>query len=928
MLVGLGQPENRSLSAVTNDPPELFSRLDRLGTLLTLARWAAVIGSFSTTLAAAVLAAGLSTTFLSSSSGIVSGGGGLLLATAVAWFVSWKLEDATRPSSRLSTCLRLERGIPSLGERLSRTVGLVSETRASADEGPSHWLHKSLRTAAHADAASAFATVSARSWLWKQPEVFGAVITLSAASLGWIGLACSWTFGTPAWREAVAVQFWDRASPAQPRPESPAGVTPRSVRQETLRLYRQVVELRSIWHSLSQDSVKLGIEKGKLVDHASRARELAPDPDTGSARVLLVLAEGLQQASLIAHTENDPQLVTAVFEDLSEHAEAAADCASAAGTCSHGSRILAAAAQRSAGKSPPELTASERAWRRTFASSVAMLTGSFEANVRLLTQAGSVSRHELPVVDTPRLTADIHQNRLFAASHQLTMLSHDLEQVSALLGMPPLPEKQRESRTAVASQRLESLAASATTSERGTPAAGEPAARPPVPGGPAEPASTETAQAGIEGQTVAAAEPADATAGQPTGGLGLAAAQDARPESAPHGSAAAPVWVPEPVKSHAAGPAALPAQREPAAGADYFRQLLNQNSTSLMRDSAAILSGTLAMALGTAALSATSSEEQHVPLPPPTTSAASAAVSRGISWLVAAQKPDGSWGSQRFQGSVAVTAHGLLALASTGSTGLAGPHAESAQKAVDFLLNTAGPDGLIAGNEAAANGPMYGHAYAMQALAELSGETARPDLGATIRLGCRLLEQTQNDEGGWRYQPRRGDADISVTAAAVVALEAASAAGVAVSEEVIEKAVGYLRKLQNADGGFRYHSLPGPSGSARTAAALVAIALTSPDATEPLASGRAWLRLHPVHANPADGYAAYGLLASSTAAWQEGPHAWVQWYAESASGLLAAQREDGSWPDPSCEEYGTAAAILSLTAANGLLPAWKRGATP
>jgi hypothetical protein len=927
VLIGLRQPENRSLSAVTNDPSELFSRLDRLGTLLTAARWAAVIASFATTLAAAVLAAGLATTLLSSSSGLVGGGVGLLLATVVAWLVSWKLEGAARPLSRLRTCLRLERDLPSLGERLSRAVGLVSQARAAAEEAASDWLHKSLRASAHADAASALASVSVRRWLWQQPEVVSAVLTLSAASLGWIGLACSWTLGTPAWREAVAVQFWDRASPAQPSPAPPAGSTTRSVQQETLRLYRQVVELRSIWHSLSQDSMELGIEKGQLADHASRAREVAPDPDMGSARVLQTLVEGLQQASLIAHTDENPQLVTAVFKDLIEQAEAAADCASAARTCSHGSRILAATAQRSAGKSPPELTASEREWRRTFASSVAMLAKSFEANCRLLTQAGSVSPHELPVVDTPRLTVDIHQNRLFAACDQLMMLSRDLEKVSALLGMPPLPEKQQESLTTVVHQRLESLAASANIGEREPPAAGAPAARPPVPGGPPEPASTETAVAVIDGQTGTPAEPAEATAGPPAGGPGITAAQAAGPGWAPHGSAAAPVWVPEPVKPHAAGPAALPAQREPAASADYFHQLLDQNSTSLMRDSALILTRTLAMALGTAALSDTS-DEQHVPSPPPAASAASAAVNRGIAWLVAAQNPDGSWGSQRFRGSVAVTAHGLLALASTGSTGLAGPHAEAAQKAVDFLLGSAGSNGLIAGNEAAANGPMYGHAYAIQALAELSGETARPELAATIRRGCRLLEQTQNEEGGWRYQPRRGDADISVTAAAVVALEAASAAGVPVSQEVMKKAVGYLRKLQNADGGFRYQSPPGPSGSARTAVALVAIALTSPGATEPLAAGRGWLRRHPVHADPADGYAAYGLLASSTAAWQEGPHMWGQWYAKSASGLLAAQREDGSWSDPSCEEYGTAAAILSLTAANGLLPAWKRGATP
>ena len=95
-----------------------------------------------------------------------------------------------------------------------------------------------------------------------------------------------------------------------------------------------------------------------------------------------------------------------------------------------------------------------------------------------------------------------------------------------------------------------------------------------------------------------------------------------------------------------------------------------------------------------------------------------------------------------------------------------------------------------------------------------------------------------------------------------------------------------------------------------------------------LAAGRGWLLRHPISPDPADGYAAYGILASSAATWQAGPDAWARWYAATAADLLATQRSDGAWPDPSCPEYGTAAAILSLTTANGLLPGWKRGTSP
>ena len=95
-----------------------------------------------------------------------------------------------------------------------------------------------------------------------------------------------------------------------------------------------------------------------------------------------------------------------------------------------------------------------------------------------------------------------------------------------------------------------------------------------------------------------------------------------------------------------------------------------------------------------------------------------AASVRGLDWLVASQQEDGSWGSGGFRGSAAVTAQGLLALLGSGSTPNAGPHAVAAGRAADFLLACCRPDGLIAGNEAAAHGPMYGHAFATLALAD------------------------------------------------------------------------------------------------------------------------------------------------------------------------------------------------------------------
>jgi hypothetical protein len=322
---------------------------------------------------------------------------------------------------------------------------------------------------------------------------------------------------------------------------------------------------------------------------------------------------------------------------------------------------------------------------------------------------------------------------------------------------------------------------------------------------------------------------------------------------------------------------------------------------------------------GWAALVAASTASWAQP-PADATARRIAAAARGREWLVAAQAADGSWGSGPFQGSVAVTAQVVMALVAGGSTPESGPAAASVARGLDMLLAAADDDGLIAGREQAAHGPMYGHAYATLALAEVYGETRRDEEIAAILVRARdLIERTQNDEGGWRYQPRQADADVSVTAAVLIALRGLHDSGFAVSQPCIDRATAYLARLQNDDGGFRYLAAPGRSAAPRTAAALVALLVA--DTKGPVIDrGFAWLADHPITLEAADGYAMYGFAHAATAHWLRGPEAWAAWQAGPIAALLEAQRPDGSWPDPSCAEYGTAAAVTVLQMPTTLAP--------
>lgn len=311
---------------------------------------------------------------------------------------------------------------------------------------------------------------------------------------------------------------------------------------------------------------------------------------------------------------------------------------------------------------------------------------------------------------------------------------------------------------------------------------------------------------------------------------------------------------------------------------------------------------------------------------PPSADLIAAAAARGREWLVAAQADDGSWGSAAFRGSVAVTSQAMMALIAGGSTPASGEHAAAVARGVDYCLACAGADGLIAGREQAAHGPMYGHAYATLVLAEVYGESEHDDqIAAVLARAHDLIVGTQNDDGGWRYQPRRADADVSVTAAVVIALRGLHNSGFAVSADCVDRAVAFLERLQNDDGGFRYLVASGPSASPRTAAALVA--LLAADRTGPSVDrGFAWLADHPIALERGDGYAMYGLAQAAAAHWLRGDASWEAWRVSVVGPLLDAQRHDGAWPDPSCPEYGTSAALTVLQMADGLSPLFQRTA--
>lgn len=301
------------------------------------------------------------------------------------------------------------------------------------------------------------------------------------------------------------------------------------------------------------------------------------------------------------------------------------------------------------------------------------------------------------------------------------------------------------------------------------------------------------------------------------------------------------------------------------------------------------------------------------------------AIDKGLAFLASRQTDDGSLGGNGRNAAICALAG--MAWLSGGSTPGRGPHGDEIARVTDFLLDHVEESGFITVKDTVSRGPMYEHGFATLFLAEVYGMSPRDDLRDKLVRAVDLIVRTQNDEGGWRYQPRKADADISVTICQVMALRAARNAGLRVPNETIERCVDYVKRSQNPDGGFRY-ILSGGADSAfpRSAAGVVALYSAGIYEGPEVERGLAYLERFLPRGGPAarDGYFFYGHYYAVQAMWQAGGQRWQQWYPAIRDVLVARQQANGSWIDSTGAEYGTAMATIILQMPDNSVPIFQR----
>jgi len=324
---------------------------------------------------------------------------------------------------------------------------------------------------------------------------------------------------------------------------------------------------------------------------------------------------------------------------------------------------------------------------------------------------------------------------------------------------------------------------------------------------------------------------------------------------------------------------------------------------------------------------------QNAALADEITPALDRAVERGMAYLAQRQNSDGSFGSGRYGRNVAITALACLAFMADGNLPGRGRYGQVVQDGLGFVLNSSAENGLIASD--AANGPMYGHGFAALFLGEIYGMTAggantteAERVYEALTKAIRLIERTQNDDGGWRYNPVPYDADVSVTICQVMALRSARNAGVQVAKSTIDRAVTYVRTCQNPDGGFRYQLPAGASAWPRSAAGVASLYYAGIYQDNAIDKGIAYLirSALPGHVRVSRGHYFYGHYYAVQAMYLAGGQPWATWWPAIRDELVSRQNaDDGSWADPTVgSSYGTAMALIILQMPKRYLPIFQK----
>jgi hypothetical protein len=341
----------------------------------------------------------------------------------------------------------------------------------------------------------------------------------------------------------------------------------------------------------------------------------------------------------------------------------------------------------------------------------------------------------------------------------------------------------------------------------------------------------------------------------------------------------------------------------------------------------------------------------------------SSALFQSLLWLIRHQDPDGSWNARAFsnncsgagctgsgdeQFTAGVTGLSLLAFLGAGYSHLSHDiHYSGGQprrlvhfgrvvtRTLDWLRDQQAPDGSIG-----LGGPkgMYNHVIAAQALSEAYGMTASRHLTLPAQKAIDFLVASQTPGKGWRYSPRSGESDSSVTGWAVMALKSAELSELSFPKSAYDGALSwYADVIDSARPHEVGYTKKGPDGFSRegregaerhpTLEALTTMAFIfmRKNKSERIVKPMMLVvdDLPEWKPNKIDfTYWHYGAVATFQVDGPEGPM-WTKWQGPLTNALLPHQKTvkdgcaNGSW-DPEEDRWGSPGGRVYAVALNAL----------
>ena len=309
-------------------------------------------------------------------------------------------------------------------------------------------------------------------------------------------------------------------------------------------------------------------------------------------------------------------------------------------------------------------------------------------------------------------------------------------------------------------------------------------------------------------------------------------------------------------------------------------------------------------------------------------------IERGLAFLAAGQKSDGSFNCQ--PNSAYPGVYGLCGMAflAKGYLPGTGKYGENINRVADYLVASAAPDGYLGGQ----NGRMYSHCIATLFLSEISGmvdtnRQAKIDVvlprAIQVIVSAQQVPKQGNNKGGWRYGPGSTDSDMSCSGWALMTLRSARLNGAPIPDTAIKDAVKFVLAHHNEQQGSFGYTDGTAYAVTLTGAGLLCLELCGQHG-HPATLRAAKYLMTSYEKLPAQERCFYGMYYTSQGLFQIGGAEWQRFSKWMYDYWIPRQSPDGHWDrgeQGNCPYYQTAMVVLAFAVPYRQLPIYQRDET-